>query len=83
MAIAPELRAQILRLFQAERWRVGTIARQLGVHHSTVLAADLIRTNLDAVNGGEIWRQNLVVSYGVGCWWPIPVLTAPPMDRAP
>ena len=36
MAIAPELRAQILRLFQAERWRVGTIARQLGVHHSTV-----------------------------------------------
>ncbi len=36
MAIAPELRAQILRLFQAERWRVGTIACQLGVHHSTV-----------------------------------------------
>ncbi len=36
MAIAPELRAQILRLFQAERWRVGTISRQLGVHHSTV-----------------------------------------------
>ena len=36
MAIAPELRAQILRLFQAERWRVGTIARQLGVHHSTI-----------------------------------------------
>ena len=26
MAIAPELRAQILRLYQAERWRVGTIA---------------------------------------------------------
>jgi len=36
MAIAPELRAQILRLFQAERWRVGTISSQLGVHHSTV-----------------------------------------------
>ena len=36
MAIAPELRAQILRLFQAERWRVGTRARQLGGHHSTV-----------------------------------------------
>ena len=36
MAIAPELRAQILRLYQAERWRVGTIARQLHVHRGTV-----------------------------------------------
>lgn len=29
-------RAQILRYFHAEHWRVGTIGRQLGVHHSTV-----------------------------------------------
>ena len=29
MAINEELRAQILRYFHAERWRVGTIARQL------------------------------------------------------
>ena len=36
MAIAPELRAQILRLYQAEQWRVGTIARQLHVHRDTV-----------------------------------------------
>ena len=36
MAISEELRAQILRYFHAEHWRVGTIARQLGVHHSTV-----------------------------------------------
>lgn len=36
MAIPDELRAQILRYFHVERWRVGTIARQLGVHHSTV-----------------------------------------------
>jgi transposase len=36
MAIAPELRAQILRLYQVERWRVGTIARQLQVHRDTV-----------------------------------------------
>ena len=36
MAISAELRAQILRYFHAEHWRVGTIARQLGVHHSTV-----------------------------------------------
>ncbi len=36
MAIAPELRAQILRLYQVEQWRVGTIARQLHVHRDTV-----------------------------------------------
>ncbi len=36
MAVSEELRAQILRYFHAEHWRVGTIARQLGVHHSTV-----------------------------------------------
>jgi len=36
MAIAPELRAQILRLYQAERWRIGTIANQLHLHRDTV-----------------------------------------------
>jgi hypothetical protein len=36
MAIAPELRAQILRLYQAELWRVGTIASQLQLHRDTV-----------------------------------------------
>jgi len=34
--ISPELEAEILRLYDAEHWRVGTIARQLSVHHSTV-----------------------------------------------
>ncbi len=34
--ISAEKRSEILRLFHAERWRVGTIASQLGVHHSTV-----------------------------------------------
>ena len=36
MAIRDELKAQILRYHFVEHWRVGTIARQLGVHHSTV-----------------------------------------------
>ena len=36
MAIGAEQEAQILRYFHAEQWRVGTIARQLGLHHSTV-----------------------------------------------
>jgi len=36
MTIATELRANILRCYHNEKWPVGTIAKQLGVHHSTV-----------------------------------------------
>lgn len=36
MPVTPELHAQILRYYHVERWRVGTIARQLQVHHGTV-----------------------------------------------
>lgn len=36
MAITPERRAQILRLYQVEHWRIGTIARQLHLHRDTV-----------------------------------------------
>ena len=36
MVVTPELRAQILRLYLAEHWRVGTIARQLQLHRDTV-----------------------------------------------
>lgn len=34
--ISPEIEAQILRLYHAEKWPPGTIAHQLGVHHSVV-----------------------------------------------
>jgi transposase len=36
VTITPELEAQILRYYHVERWRPGTIARQLRVHHGTV-----------------------------------------------
>lgn len=36
MTIAPELEAQILRYYHVEKWRIGTIARQLHVHGGTV-----------------------------------------------
>ena len=36
MTIAPELSARILRMYDVEKWRVGTISRQLGVHRDTV-----------------------------------------------
>ena len=35
--IPDELEQRILRLHFVEKWKVGTIARQCGVHHSTVL----------------------------------------------
>jgi len=34
--ISRELEARILRLFEVEKWPVGTIASQLGLHHSVV-----------------------------------------------
>jgi transposase len=34
--IAKQTEAEIQRLFHAEKWRVGTIAAELGVHHTTV-----------------------------------------------
>ena len=36
LTISKALEAQILRYYHVEQWRVGTIARQLGVHHNTV-----------------------------------------------
>ncbi|MFQ5937923.1 MAG: IS21 family transposase [Acidiferrobacterales bacterium] len=36
MPISDQCKAQILRYYFVEHWRVGTIARQLAVHHSTV-----------------------------------------------
>lgn len=36
MTISRDREAQILRFYHVERWRVGTIAAQLGLHHGTV-----------------------------------------------
>jgi len=37
--IRPEIAAEVVRLFAVEGWKVGTIARHLGVHHSAVARA--------------------------------------------
>ncbi|HWA73968.1 MAG TPA: helix-turn-helix domain-containing protein [Polyangiaceae bacterium] len=34
--ISKETEAEVLRLYHAEKWRIGTIAAQLGLHHTTV-----------------------------------------------
>ena len=36
MVTPPDIEAQILRYYHAEKWTAGTIARQLHVHHSVV-----------------------------------------------
>ena len=36
MTVTPELIEKIQRYYHVERWRTGTIARQLQVHHGTV-----------------------------------------------
>jgi hypothetical protein len=36
VAISEDLKAKILRYHHVEKWRVGTIVNQLGVHHTTV-----------------------------------------------
>jgi len=36
MVTPPDIEAQILRFYHAEKWTKGTIARQLHIHHSVV-----------------------------------------------
>ena len=36
MTISSDLVEKITRYYYVEKWRVGTISHQLGVHHSTV-----------------------------------------------
>jgi len=43
MTIDKETRTEILRLYHAEKWKIGTIARQLGVHHGDDLVAEVTR----------------------------------------
>jgi transposase len=45
--IGRDREAAVLRLYHAEKWRVGTIAAQLGLHHSTVRRV-LAQAGLDA-----------------------------------
>ena len=50
MSITPEIEAQILRYYHAERWRIGTIAAQLQVHRDSV-ARVLAQADLPALGG--------------------------------
>ena len=60
MAIPPETEAQILRYYHAEHWRVGTIARQLGLHRDTVIRV-LAQAGLPAA--GPVRRPSAIDPY--------------------
>ena len=62
MTIAPDLVAQILRLHTVEKWRVGTIARQLHVHNVAQL---FLREMRNADRAGIALNANPFMIFGV------------------
>lgn len=60
MTLSPELQAQILRYYHAEKWRIGTIATQLQVHHSAV-ARVLAQAGLPPI--GAVRRASAIDPY--------------------
>jgi transposase len=57
MTIPPDLEAQILRYHHVEKWRAGTIARQLRVHRGTVMRV-LAQAGLSG-NGAPLRRSQV------------------------
>ena len=56
-----ELEAKILRLYRAEKWKVGTISRELGVHHDVVrrvLRQGGIRDGATSAESAQLWSPN-------------------------
>lgn len=49
MTISTELEAKILRYYHVEKWKPGTISRQLGVHHTTIRRV-LSQAGIPAIN---------------------------------
>jgi transposase len=60
MTIGAELEAQILRYYHVEKWRCGTIARQLHVHRGTVLRV-LAQAGLPRL--GTVQRPSQIDAY--------------------
>ncbi len=58
--IGRSMEAEILRLYHAEKWRIGTIATQLGVHHTTVQRV-LLRAGIEP--GRVVVRASIADPY--------------------
>ena len=60
MSISKEQEGKILRYYHVEQWRVGTISRQLGVHHTTV---ERVLAQAGLPRPGEGQRSSLIDDY--------------------
>ncbi len=60
MAISAELEAKIMRYYHVEKWRIGTMARQLNIHHSVVKRV-LSQAGISQAN--FIKRKSLITDY--------------------
>lgn len=58
--IPPELEARILRLHQVEKWPIGTIARELDVHHGVVRRVLRQANAIDAEPTSKARRPSMV-----------------------
>jgi len=58
VTIPPELEAQILRYYHAEKWTTGTIAAQLGVHRTTVIRV-LSQAGLPRTGRDYFWHRRI------------------------
>jgi hypothetical protein len=68
VGIPPDLEAQILRYYHVEKWRGGTIARQLRVHHGTV-ARVLAQAGLPKIGAVKLPRGR---KWPLSCHWVLP-----------
>jgi transposase len=73
--ISPQLEAEILRLYHAEKWRVGTIADQLGVHHSVVKRV-LARDGIPRPKRSRPTRLDPYLPFILATWKEYPKLPA-------
>ena len=60
MSISHEKEADILRYYHVEKWRIGTIARQLHIHHSVVRRV-LSESGIPKAN--LMKRESLIIPY--------------------
>lgn len=80
MTVKPEIAAEIIRLYHAEHWRKTTIARQLGLHHSTV-SRILARCNLPAAKTGKSSKVDPFIPFITSTLEKFPKLNATRLHR--
>lgn len=79
--ISPETEALILRYFHAECWKVGTIARQLNIHHSVVTRVIAKDGKAEAAPGQRALLIHPYVSFITETLTKFPRLTATRLYR--